>query len=360
MPLIKSANTTIIAEIGVNHNGDIDLAKRMIDAAVKCGADIAKFQTFKASRLVMPNADKAPYQKVTTNPNQSQEEMLRALELDESAHYILSEHCKSSGIQFLSTPFDITSLQFLVEDIGVPWIKIPSGEIVNGPLLYKASQTGLPIVLSTGMANEQEIEDALTIIGQGYTNTSGIPELGIKLTNEQLETVKKNVTLLLCTTAYPTPYSDVNLRAMNRLRKLFATNIGISDHTAGTAVSVAAVALGATIVEKHFTLDRTMPGPDQSASLEPDEFSRLVSEIRIIESALGIEDIKKLMPSEVETINIARQSLYAASDIKKGEIIEEKHLITSRPDTGATPMNYWSLLGSVALRDYKKNEPIDK
>ena len=350
--------TYIIAEIGVNHNGDLNLAKNMIDAASESGADAVKFQTYKTELLVSENTEKAQYQKDNCpDASESQFQMLKKLELDEKSHYELLDYANSKGMDFISTPFDMQSAEFLINDLQVPTIKIPSGEIVNGPLLYRISKAGLPIILSTGMANEEEIRMALNIIGQGMSEQTGYPSPDTHLNDDQIELVKDKVTLLLCTTAYPTPVEDVNLMAMENMEKIYGTRVGISDHTEGVAVSVAAVARGACLVEKHFTLDKSMPGPDHKASLVPDEFKRLVDEIRIVERAMG-DPVKKSNPSEIPNITIARQGLISSCDIKKGEMFSEKNLTSRRPATGVSPMKYWSLIGTEAKRSYKEGEPI--
>lgn len=352
-----SVPTYIIAEIGVNHNGDVDLARRMIDAAVDAGANATKFQTFRADLLVNRAAEKAAYQRNATDAAQTQYEMLHELELSQEAHYQLASHCRNCGLDFVSTPFDAESARFLVDEIGMPWVKVPSGEIVNGPLLLVVSRLQRPLVVSTGMATEAEVAQALEVITHGLSGREGNPRLQGAPAAQTWEKVRESVTLLHCTSAYPTPYEDVNLRAMDRLRSVFGTHVGLSDHTEGIAVSVGAVARGARIIEKHFTIDRSLPGPDQAASLEPTEFSRMVKEIRIVEMALG-EDTKAPSKSERENINLVRQGLVAARPIEEGEIFTPDCLVTQRPATGTSPMRFWALMGKLATRTYATGEPI--
>lgn len=329
----------IIAEVGVNHNGDINIAKRLIDEAVRAGADAVKFQTFKAELCISKNAKKADYQaKNTGDADGSQLEMVKKLELDEKTHDELIAYAKSKNIEFLSTPFDLPSVDLLVEK-GLKIIKIPSGEITNLPYLQKIGALGLKIILSTGMANLGEIEKALEIlINKG--------------------TKKDNITVLHANTEYPTPFFDVNLKAMKTIKKAFGVSVGYSDHTKGIEVPMAAVALGASVIEKHFTLDRNLPGPDHKASLEPDELRAMVSAIRNIELALG-SGIKAPSKSESKNINIARKSIVASRAIKKGEIFSENNLAIKRPGLGISPMRYNEVLGRVASRDFSADELIE-
>jgi N,N'-diacetyllegionaminate synthase len=330
--------TFIIAEAGVNHNGSLELAKKMIDVAVDAGADAVKFQTFKAEKVVSKYAPKAEYQKKTTTVNESQLEMVRKLELDEVAHEKLLTYCRSRNIQFLSTPFDLESID-LLNKLGLEIFKIPSGEITNLPYLRKIGALKKEIILSTGMANLGEIEDALNVLICA----------GTKL---------KDITVLHCNTEYPTPMQDVNLKAMLTIKSAFpGIHVGYSDHTEGIEVPIAAVAMGATIIEKHFTLDKSLPGPDHKASLEPDELTAMVKAIRNIETSLG-NGIKKPSPSELKNIPIARKSIVAASNIRKGEPFTEENLTTKRPGTGISPMRWDEMIWQVAQKDYEKDELI--
>lgn len=348
--------TYVVAEIGVNHNGDLDLARRMVDAAAQSGADAAKFQTFQADSLVSKEAPSAPYARDRGGDN-SQHALLRQLELSQEAFKVLAKHCRDLDLDFVSTPFDIDSARFLVETIGMPWIKVPSGEIVNGPLLLAVSRMGLPLVVSTGMATEAEILGALKVIAHGFSGSSTMPTPGASLSDADFTALRSKVTLLLCTSAYPTPYEQVNLRAMDRLARLTGGAVGLSDHTAGSIAAAAAVARGATIIEKHFTTDPNLPGPDQAASLNPDAFRRMVEDIRIVEAVLGSEQ-KCLQAAERENIGLVRQSLVALESIRQGESFTEKNLGTRRPGDGLSPMQYWSLLGQPANRDYQAGDLI--
>lgn len=330
--------TIIIAEAGVNHNGDINLAKQLIEVASKSGADYVKFQTFKTELVISKDAEKADYQKDNTDNKESQFEMAKKLELDKEAHIELIKHCKAKGIKFLSTPFDLESIDLLF-GLGVKLYKIPSGEITNYPYLRKVAQKQLPIIMSTGMANLSEIEQALDIL----------------LDNG----LKRNViTILHCNTEYPTPIHDVNLNAMLTIRDAFKVNVGYSDHTLGIEVPIAAVALGATVIEKHFTLDKTMEGPDHKASLEPNELKAMVKAIRNIELAMG-SGIKTASPSESKNKAIARKSIIAKKTIKKGEIFSEKNITVKRPGIGISPMRWNEILGRTAKKEFKPDDLIE-
>jgi N,N'-diacetyllegionaminate synthase len=329
----------IIAEAGVNHNGDIGMAKKLIDVAADAGADLVKFQTFSADRLVTQSASKADYQKLATNNVESQHTMLRKLELTEAMHHELIAHCASRGIGFFSTGFDIESIDMLVS-LGQKLFKIPSGEITNLPYLRHIGRLGEEVILSTGMSSMEEIESAINIL-----EDSGTP--------------RAKITVLHCTTAYPAPMSDINLCAMQSIRTKFGVNAGYSDHTLGIEISLAAVALRATVIEKHFTLDRALPGPDHKASLEPKELKSMIESIRNIEVALG-DGQKRLMPSEVSNRNIARKSVVARVPISAGQVLSEENLTTKRPGTGISPMAWRSLLGKKAHRDYFADELIDE
>lgn len=325
----------IIAEAGVNHNGNFKLAKELIDKAKEAGADIVKFQTVKLSSLVSKYAQMAKYQKENIGQTKSQKEMLKKLLLPFENFTELYKYCKEVKIQFLSTPFDIESIHFL-NDM-VPFWKIPSGEVTNYPYLVEIATTGKPVVMSTGMCEIYEIDNALEVLKANGTH---------------------EITLLHCNTQYPTPYKDVNLRAMETLRKRYNVKVGYSDHTQGIEVPIAAVALGADVIEKHFTLDRNLPGPDHKASLEPHELAAMVKAIRNIEVALGNAD-KTVSDSERENIAIARKSIVAAKAIKKGELLSKNNLTTKRPGTGLSPMCWNSVIGTKAIRDFQEDEEIE-
>jgi len=330
--------TIIIAEAGVNHNGSMDLARQLIDAAAAAGADYVKFQTFKADKIASKFARKAAYQQRTTAADESQLQMLKKLELDEAAHHELIAYCRQLNIQFLSTPFDVDSID-LLRGLGIELGKIPSGEITNLPYLRKMAATFQQLVLSTGMADMQEIEAALKVItGQGFD--------------------KEKITVLHCNTEYPTPFEDVNLKAMHSIAQKFNVLVGYSDHTPGIEVPIAAVALGAVLIEKHFTIDRGLEGPDHKASLEPQELKQMIDSIRHIEKALG-GVIKEPSPSEIKNKAIARKSIVAACKIRKGEKFTEENLATKRPGTGISPMQWDDLLGKAATRDFDEDELID-
>lgn len=331
--------TLIIAEAGVNHNGDMSMAKQLIAAAADAGADLVKFQTFVAANIISRTAPKAEYQKTTTDPEESQQEMVRKLELNRDQHMKLIDECKKQGIGFFSTAFDLDSID-LLEDLGCrKLVKVPSGEITNLPYLRYIARHGNQVLLSTGMANLGEIEAAINVI-------------------EQSGTVRANITVLHCNTEYPTPMGDVNLRAMVNIGHAFGVKIGYSDHTAGIEVPIAAVALGATVIEKHFTLDRAMPGPDHMASLEPDEFKAMVVAIRNIEMALG-DGIKRPSSSELKNKPIARKSLVASKPIKAGELFSKENLTAKRPGTGISPMQWDTVVGRLAPRDFAEDEIIE-
>lgn len=328
--------TLIIAEAGVNHNGSVVLAHQMIDAAYSAGADIIKFQTGKPELVISRFAEKAEYQKNTTGCHESQLEMCRKISLRYEDHQTLKEHCEKLGIQFLSTPFDLDSIEFL-EELGCTMWKIPSGEITNLPYLIKIAETHKPIILSTGMSTLEEISDALCVL-----NEHGAGE----------------ITLLHCTTEYPAPIEDVNLRAMETMRQKFGLKVGYSDHTQGIEIPVAAVAMGACVIEKHFTLDRNMEGPDHKASLEPNELAAMVKAIRNVEKALG-NGIKTPSPSEIKNIPIARKSIVAKKKIQKGELLTEDNITTKRPGNGISPMRWNDVLGTRAIRDFGEDELIE-
>jgi len=329
--------TMIIAEAGVNHNGDMALAKRLVDVAAEAGADFVKFQTFKAENLVTVSAEKAQYQKSLTGESESQFEMIRKLELDCPAHEALIEYCTLRGIRFLSTAFDHDSIQLLAE-LDIPLFKIPSGEITNLPYLRHIGSMGKPVIMSTGMATLDEVQAAMVVLlGAGCR--------------------KDDLTILHCTTEYPSPMADVNLRAMLTMRDELGVKVGYSDHTVGIEIPIAAVAMGACVIEKHFTLDRTLPGPDHAASLEPEELKAMVAAIRNIEQAMG-DGIKKPSLCEEKNLPIVRKSIVAARDIRKGERFSVENLAVKRPGTGISPMEWDSVVGRVADRDYSKDDLI--
>jgi N,N'-diacetyllegionaminate synthase len=329
--------TIVIAEAGVNHNGSLETAKALVDVAQTSGADFIKFQTFISKNLATPIAGKADYQKKFTDKNQSQLEMLSNLELTHNDHKELIRYCDVKGINFLSSAFDIDSVEMLI-GLGINIFKIPSGEITNLPYLKKIGEQNGRVILSTGMSSIEEVEEAMNILKDSGTKHS-------------------NITLLHCTSEYPTPSNMVNLRAMLTLRDYFGVKVGYSDHTEGIEIGIAAVALGASVIEKHFTLDRNMQGPDHKSSLEPNELSQLVTSIRKIEVSLG--DGKKYpTPGELKNREVARKSIVASSRIKKGEIFSELNLTTKRPGIGISPMGWNLVIGSIASRDYHENELI--
>jgi N,N'-diacetyllegionaminate synthase len=331
-------HTLIIAEAGVNHNGDLSLAKQLIHAAKESGADFVKFQSFRAAELTTHSAPQCEYQVANTGQAEAQQEMLRRLELTPEMHQALKAECQARGIGFLSTPFDIGSMDYLVAE-GVPFLKIPSGEITNLPYLRHAGRLNMPTIMSTGMATLGEVEAALELLV-----ASGME--------------RGRITLLHCTTEYPARFADVNLRAMLSMRKAFGVAVGYSDHTLGFEVAVAAVALGASVIEKHFTLDRNLPGPDHKASLEPSELVAMVSAIRNVEHALG-DGIKRPTLSEEKNKLIVRKSIVASRPIQTGEAFCEQNLACKRPGFGVSPMQYDQVLGRRAIRNYLPDELIE-
>lgn len=350
----------VIAEGGVNHNGSLPRALEMVAAAARAGADAIKFQTFRADELVMQDAAKAPYQQRAIGSRGSQYAMLKALELDDAAHRILAQACADAEIEFMSTAFDLGSLSFLIGEIGVRRVKIPSGEITNPQLLMAAGRSGLPILLSTGMASIGEIEGALGVIAfaaEGGNDRPGAAAFKAAW-QRQKQTLRRSVCILQCTTAYPTPPENIDLRAMNTFARLFELPVGFSDHSLGTAVAVAAAGRGATVIEKHFTLDKTLPGPDHGASLDAAELTRMIVDIRIVEKALGTGD-KGRQPSEMDNVALARRGVYAARDIAAGETLAEADIVILRPETALSPMALWDRLGTRAGRAYRRFEPLD-
>ena len=314
------------------------MAKKLIDVAAEAGADAVKFQTFKAKNIVSAYAEKANYQKETTGTEENQLQMIRKLELDYKAHQELIDYCNTKKILFLSSPFDLESIK-LLNDLGLPIFKIPSGEITNLPYLEEIGKYNKQLILSTGMASLDEVKQALQTVVQSGT-------------------AKENICILQCNTEYPTPYRDVNLRAMLTLKETLDVAVGYSDHTRGIEVPIAATALGATVIEKHFTLDRNMPGPDHRASLEPDELKAMVSAIRNIELALG-HGRKEPSESEIKNRDIARKSIVAKTSIKKGEIFSEQNMTVKRPGTGISPMHWYQVIGKTAKQDFNPDELIE-
>jgi N,N'-diacetyllegionaminate synthase len=335
---MKNSHTVIIAEAGVNHNGSMVSAKRLIDVAVEAGVDYVKFQTFKAGTLVTQTADKAEYQKGLTSADETQFDMIKKLELDRKAHEELMDYCVQKGIKFLSTAFDHGSIELLAK-LDIPLFKIPSGEITNLSYLRHIGGKGKPIIMSTGMSTLDEVRDALNVL----------IESGAK---------KDKITILHCNTEYPTPMEDVNLKAMLTIRDELGVKIGYSDHTIGIEVPVAAIAMGATVIEKHFTLDRTLPGPDHAASLEPNELKEMVNAIRNIEKAMG-NSMKKPSPSEIKNIPIARKSIVAKKSIKKGEKFSENNLTVKRPGTGISPMQWDDIMNRKSKKYFNMDDLIE-
>ncbi|MFH1593959.1 MAG: N-acetylneuraminate synthase [Candidatus Omnitrophota bacterium] len=328
----------MIAEAGVNHNGSVKTAKRMVDVAARAGADAVKFQTFKAERVASAAAPKARYQKSRSGAKESQLDMLKRLELDVKTHRELIGHCKARGIEFLSSPFDLESVE-LLKDLKLKRLKIPSGELTNLPYLKKVGSLRKEIILSTGMANLSDIDSAVNILVESGTS-------------------KEKITVLHCNTAYPTPYEDANLKAMLTIKDVLNVKIGYSDHTSGIEAAVAAVALGASIIEKHFTLNKNAKGPDHKASVEPGELKRMISAIRNVERALG-DGVKRVSGSEMRNRSIVRKSIIAAKPIRRGELFVSGNVTTKRPATGISAMEWNDVLGRAAKRDFKKDEFIE-
>lgn len=325
----------IIAEAGVNHNGSLEIAKKMVDAAGEAGADAIKFQTFKAENIVTKNASRADYQVKNTGEDTSQYSMLKKLELSYDDFRELKAYCDASEIEFLSTPFDLESIEFL-QELGIRFLKIPSGEITNFPYLRKIGQTGMPVIMSTGMSTLEEVGEAIRVLREYGSN---------------------EISLLHCTTEYPAHLDSVNLKAMQTMAEAFNLPVGYSDHTSGIAVSVAAVAMGAVIIEKHFTLDRNMEGPDHKASLEPDELKAMVQSIRDVDMAMGTGE-KTPAGSECANADVARKSIVAKTCIKAGELLTEDNITVKRPGTGISPMKWNSVLGKTATCDFKADDLI--
>jgi N-acetylneuraminate synthase len=354
----------IIAEAGVNHNGSREMAFRLVDVAVRAGADAVKFQTFKAENLVTKSAQKASYQRQTTDGDESQFSMLKQLELTHEIHHELVGYCQDKGIDFLSTAFDSESLNFLVKDIGLKRLKISSGEITNGPLLLEHALTGCDLILSTGMATLAEVEEALAVITFGLLNAynahvdpSRIAFQKAFLSKEGKQLLKEKVTLLHCTTEYPVLPNEINLNAILTMRNAFGLSIGYSDHSEGITIPIAATAFGATLIEKHFTLDKSLPGPDHKASLEPDELKTMVDAIRTVEVAMG-NGKKQPMPSELKNIEVVRKSLVATSTINVGDRFTVNNVGIKRPGLGTDPRSYWDIIDTISSKKYEIDDFI--
>ncbi len=359
----SSDHIFVIAEAGVNHNGSIDMACDLIEIAAEAGADAVKFQTFRASDIISRHAPKAEYQARNTDAAESQLEMVRRLELSEADHETLIAHAGGRGIGFLSTPFDAPSLRMLTQRFGLETIKIPSGEITNAPFLLEIARTGRRVILSTGMSTLVEVEMALSVLAFGYTaRPDAKPGLEAFVaafaTDAGQAALREHVALLHCTTEYPAPYAEVNLKAMDTLNQKFGLPVGLSDHTLGIHIPIAAVARGARIIEKHFTLDRTLPGPDHAASLEPTELKAMVQAIRDVEVALG-DGVKQPTATEWKNRDVARKSLVAARPLRTGQSLGPEDLATKRPGTGLSPFRYWDQLGRLVDRDYAADEALE-
>lgn len=352
----------LIAEAGVNHNGSKELAFKLVDAAVDAGADAIKFQTFNAKALAQKTAKMAAYQKKNLGMQESQLEMLKKLELPHADHFELVDYCREKEIDFLSTPFDMGSVSFLCEDLKLHTIKIPSGELTNAPYLLAIARYGVNIILSTGMATVEEIENALDIIAFGLLKAddpSSFDDIkGMRKTEQGQTALRDKVMLLHCTSEYPAPLDTINLQAMVTLKETFGLNVGMSDHSEGDVVAIGAVALGARLVEKHMTLDKTMEGPDHKASLSPDEMKQMVLSVRKIERAMGTGE-KKPFAAELANRAVVRKGIYAARDIAKGDAFKPEDLVIMRPEEGLSPLKYWDLLGGVASRDFAEGDPIE-
>jgi N-acetylneuraminate synthase len=362
--MMKTGPTFVIAEAGVNHNGSLDIARELIDVAARAGADAVKFQTFRAEAVISRSARKAPYQIANTGNDESQLDMVRRLELSADDHRALVAHAREKGIEFLSTPADLDSVRVLTELLHLRRLKIGSGEVTNLPLLIKAARTGARLIVSTGMSNLSEVELALEALAFGLLASAEVRATRQAMTAAYLsdagrQLLRERVTLLHCTTEYPAPVQDANLRAMETMHWAFGLPVGYSDHTLGIHIAVAAAALGAVILEKHFTLDRNMPGPDHVASLEPNELKNMVTAIRDTDRALG-SGLKLPAATELKNKPIARKSLTAARDIRVGERFTEQNLTTKRPGTGICAAQYFEYLDRVASRDYSADDLIDE
>lgn len=361
----RSAPTVIIAEIGVNHNGSLDAALKLVDAAATAGADLVKFQTFKSEKLVTRAARQAAYQ--TRNLGQAAGEggqlaMLRALELDDEAHRVIAAHARARGVGFLSTPFDADSADFLIQGLGLTQIKVGSGDMTNAPHLLRLAQSGVDVILSSGMATMEEVARALGCLAFGYLGWSdpGADAFLRALDDPKgRDALARKVTLLHCTSNYPTPFDEINLAVMDSYRAAFPCPVGFSDHSEGIAVAIAAVARGATMIEKHFTLDRTLPGPDHRASIEPAEFAAMTAGVRAVEKAIG-DPRKAPTASEIDTMAVARKSLVASAPIAAGEAFGAGNLGVKRPGGGLSPEDYWRLIGRPASRAYAPDDLIEE
>ena len=352
--------TYIIAEAGVNHNGSFEMAKQLVNVAKEAGADAVKFQTFKAENLVTKDAKQADYQVENLKQSTSQYEMLKRLELTFEEFTALKQYCEDKGIEFLSTPFDYESVDFLFDELQIKTAKIPSGELTNAPFIYAIAKKKKPIILSTGMATLDDIHEALSYIVFGLAHKIDMEQVeGFYTTTEAKQLLGQYVTILHCTTEYPAPFDTINLNAMATLHQEFQVPVGLSDHSSGVAVPTAAVALGATVIEKHFTLDRALEGPDHIASLEPGELKQMIEQIRQVEEALG-NSFKQ--PSEVELKNRipARKSLVASKAIQQGEEFTAENLVVKRPGNGTAPSKYWGYMGREAQKSYEQDELIDE
>ncbi len=355
----------VIAEAGVNHNGSEELAFQLVDIAVNSGADAVKFQTFRANKIVNKHALKANYQLASTDINESQYEMLKRLELSYDSHRKLKDYCDSKGIDFLSTAFDEDSLNFLHKELKLKTLKIPSGEITNAPLVLSHALTKSNLIVSTGMATIQDIKNVLGVIAYGYIHSIPARHLSQEsfkeafLSEEGQNILRQKVTILHCTSEYPAPLDQVNLKAMNSINKEFNLPIGYSDHTEGINISIAAVAMGATIIEKHFTLDKSMPGPDHLSSSDPVELTNMISAIREVERSLG-SPVKEPSSSEILNLEAIRKSLVAETGIKKGDIFSDKNMSIKRPAKGLSPFRYWDIIGKKAYRDFEEGDSIEE
>lgn len=352
---------TLIAEAGVNHNGSLDRALKLVDAAAEAGADMVKFQTFKATSLASRKAPKADYQFRNTDARTSQLEMLQALELSEADHVAIIARCAKRGIAFLSTPFDPESLALLAARFALPVIKLGSGELTNGPLLLQAAATGRKLIVSTGMGALEEVRQALGVLAFGFVGKGppGMQAFAAAFGSEDGQAaLREHVTLLHCTTEYPAPLADINLRAMDTLRKTFGLATGYSDHSEGITIAIAAAARGAVVIEKHFTLDRTLPGPDHQASIEPGDLKAMVAAIRAVEQALG-DGLKMARPSEAANMAVARKTLVAARDLAEGHCLTAADIAVLRAGAGLSPMRYWDMIGTTTRRAVQAGEPLE-
>ena len=359
---MKNPHSYIIAEAGVNHNGELERAYQLVDVAFNAGTDSVKFQTFKAKKLVTQAAKMADYQTRNTQKTESQFDMLKKLELSPEEQKQVAEYCHKKGIEFLSSPFDNESARWLLDDLGLKTIKVGSGEITNGPMLLEIAQRRPKTIISTGMANLADIEQALAVLSFGYLMPEKTPKnlneiMDAYYSPEAHQVLKENVSVLHCTTEYPAPFEQTHLQSMNSIKDIFDVKVGFSDHTKGISIPIAAVALGAEIIEKHFTTDKNLPGPDHKASLDPDELKVMVQSIREVESALGKKN-KTPNAAELGNRKVARKSLVANCSIEKGTVFSSENLTSKRPGTGLSPMNYWDLIGKEANRNFTEDELI--